>query len=153
METDIVVKRGYKKGERAPDDLEQYSLQDLIEKGGLLVQNVSWQKVFYKMPRTDLMHYTNLEERGKDLETKPLIKLSTIHSIKGSERECVFLLDDLVGKVETQEEVNELHRMMYVGVTRSSKHLIIVEARYKWSEDFYYGLWDKWEEVMRDEGW
>ena len=152
LEIDIVVKRGYKKGEKAPDDLEQYSLQDLIEKGGLLVQNVPWQKVFYKMPRTDLMHYTNLEERGKDLETKPLIKLSTINSIKGSEREAVFLLDDLAGKEQTEEEVNELHRKMYVGVTRSSKHLIIVEARYN-RKPFCYKLWDIWEEVMRDEGW
>ena len=99
------------------------------------------------MSMTDKMHYTDLEERGKDLETRPQIKLSTINSIKGSEREVVFLLDDLSGNEQTEEEINELHRKMYVGVTRSSQHLIIVEARYTWSRDFYYGLWHSWKEV------
>ena len=147
LETDVSVARGYKSGKKAPDDLEQYSLQDLIDKYGLLSSNPLWQEEFSKMSMTDQMHYTDLEERGKDLETRPQIKLSTINSIKGSEREVVFLLDDLSGNEQTEEEINELHRKMYVGVTRSSQHLIIVEARYTWSTDFYYGLWHTWKEV------
>ena len=147
LETDVSVARGYKSGKKAPDDLEQYSLQDLIDKYGLLSPCPLWQEEFSKMSMTDKMHYTDLEERGKDLETRPQIKLSTINSIKGSEREVVFLLDDLSGNEQTEEEINELHRKMYVGVTRSSQHLIIVEARYTWSRDFYYGLWHTWKEV------
>ena len=43
------VKRGFKSGKKAPDDLEAYSLQDCIDKFGLLTTD-TWDKAFLKLP-------------------------------------------------------------------------------------------------------
>lgn len=63
-------------------------------------------------------------------EEKPLT-LSTIHSAKGLEWEAVFFIGLMDGvlpvsfSLNTQEDIEEEHRLFYVGITRAKNHLFL----------------------------
>lgn len=63
-------------------------------------------------------------------EEKPLT-LSTIHSAKGLEWESVFFIGLIDGvlpvsfSLNTQEDIEEEHRLFYVGITRAKNHLYL----------------------------
>ena len=96
---------------------------------GLLV-NGEWHEVFRKnVKESDLIYFKGLEDEGKDYDTPPLVRLSTINSIKGAEAHNVILYPDISGNEKTKQEVNELHRKMYVGVTRAQQNLVILHPR------------------------
>ena len=65
-----------------------------------------------------------------DLDTTPLLRLSTIHSAKGMEAEHVILLTDMTTRVQQTAENNpdDEVRVFYVGMTRSKNTLDIVEG-------------------------
>jgi DNA helicase-2/ATP-dependent DNA helicase PcrA len=65
-----------------------------------------------------------------DLDSVPSLRLSTIHSAKGSEAEHVILLTDLTTRVQQTAENNpdDEVRVFYVGMTRSKNILDIVEG-------------------------
>lgn len=129
LETGTGVERGYKTGRKAPEDLEEYTLQDCMKSYGLLV-NGEWHEVFRKnVKESDLIYFKGLEDEGKDYDTPPLVRLSTINSIKGAEAHNVILYPDISGNEKTKQEVNELHRKMYVGVTRAQQNLVILHPR------------------------
>lgn len=59
------------------------------------------------------------------------LTLSTIHSAKGLEWECVFLIGLMDGVIpnysdtEDEEEIEEEHRLFYVAITRAKYHLFL----------------------------
>lgn len=63
-------------------------------------------------------------------EEKPLT-LSTIHSAKGLEWECVFLIGLMDGilpvafSLDYEDEIEEEQRLFYVGITRAKNHLFL----------------------------
>jgi DNA helicase II / ATP-dependent DNA helicase PcrA len=63
-------------------------------------------------------------------DEKPLC-LSTIHSAKGLEWECVFLIGLVEGvlpvsfSLDDEEAIDEEHRLFYVALTRAKKHLFL----------------------------
>ena len=65
-----------------------------------------------------------------DEEEKPLC-LSTIHSAKGLEWDCVFLIGLVEGVLPVsfslgdEEGIEEEHRLFYVALTRAKKHLYL----------------------------
>ena len=61
----------------------------------------------------------------------PRIKLSTIHGTKGGEAENVVLLTDLTYAAIQSSQVDDLHRVFYVGVTRTKNNLYLIDP-----EDF-----------------
>ncbi len=70
-----------------------------------------------------------IEPSGKDDEQ---VVLSTIHSAKGLEWQCVFLLWVVDGKFpsvfsfNTDEELEEERRLLYVAVTRAKRYLFLI---------------------------
>ena len=68
---------------------------------------------------------------GHQLGEEDILKLSTIHSAKGREWECVFFMGLMDGALPssrslgTTEEIEEERRLLYVGVTRAKKHLAL----------------------------
>jgi len=56
----------------------------------------------------------------------PRIKLSTIHGAKGGEADNVVLFTDLT-TAALKERGDDIHRVFYVGVTRTRQNLYIVE--------------------------
>tara|TARA_B100000212_G_scaffold144912_1_gene108936 strand:- start:1151 stop:2821 length:1671 start_codon:yes stop_codon:yes gene_type:complete len=131
LETGTGVEWGFKKGKKAPQDLEEYTLQDCMKSYGLLVDG-KWYEVFRKkVKESDLIYFKGLEDAGKAYDSPPLVRLSTINSIKGSEAYNVILYSDISGHEKTEQEKNELHRKMYVGVTRAIQNLVILHPRIK----------------------
>lgn len=71
---------------------------------------------------------TEVGPRGRDDEQ---VVLSTIHSAKGLEWQCVFVLWVVDGKFpsvfsfNSEEELEEERRLMYVAVTRAKRHLFL----------------------------
>jgi len=69
-----------------------------------------------------------VEPAGRDDEQ---VVLSTIHSAKGLEWQCVFLLWVVDGKFpsvfafNTDEELDEERRLLYVAVTRAKRYLFL----------------------------
>jgi DNA helicase-2/ATP-dependent DNA helicase PcrA len=69
-----------------------------------------------------------VEPSGSDDEQ---VVLSTIHSAKGLEWQCVFLLWVVDGKFpsvfsfNTDEELEEERRLLYVAVTRAKRYLFL----------------------------
>ncbi len=63
-------------------------------------------------------------------EEKPLT-LSTIHAAKGLEWDCLFLIGMMDGilpiayALDDDDEIEEEHRLFYVGITRAKKHLFL----------------------------
>ena len=70
-----------------------------------------------------------VEPLGRDDEQ---LVLSTIHSAKGLEWQCVFLLWVVDGKFpsvfsfNTDEELEEERRLLYVAVTRAKRYLFLI---------------------------
>lgn len=83
----------------------------------------------------DFIHDTALDppEVGPSAEGGKLI-LSTVHSAKGLEWEHVFIIYLAEGKfpsgmAQTDEEIEEERRLLYVAATRAKKHLYLVYPR------------------------
>ena len=65
----------------------------------------------------------------KKLNERPLVKVGTIHSVKGGEADSVFLFPDLSSEAfnnyKTRRGKNAIIRTFYVGMTRAKEDLIL----------------------------
>ena len=61
----------------------------------------------------------------------PRIKISTIHGVKGNERENVVVTTDLAGAAfdEYQKNSDDMNRLFYVACTRTERNLYIIEPQ------------------------
>ncbi len=59
-----------------------------------------------------------------------LIKVGTIHSVKGREADTVFLFTDITKRIRLWADVKEEQRIWFVGMTRVRQKLVIVENRF-----------------------
>lgn len=145
------VKRGFKKLPALDDD-ELVNLQELIVNHGLMehvhiagtprieepIQNCIWHEAMDKLPSRERAYITALLRRGEKFNAVPRINLSTIHGSKGGEADNVVLYTDLSPAASKAAETapDDLHRVFYVGVTRTKENLYIVEP-----EDGLRGYW------------
>ena len=119
------IKRGHKN--IAADDEDMFDLKQLQEYYGLLATDeMIWHEAMDRIPDTDRAYVTALLRRGEKFNAKPRIRLSTIHGTKGGEAENVVILPDLTAAA-MEEGGDDLHRVFYVGVTRTLKNLYILE--------------------------
>lgn len=124
------VKRGFKKLPGL-DDQDMVNMQDLTVNHGLLADtNMIWSEAMDKLPETDRAYITALLRRGEKFNGIPRITASTIHGSKGGEADNVVLFTDLSPAADEQMRINpdDMHRVFYVGVTRTKQNLYIVDA-------------------------
>jgi DNA helicase-2/ATP-dependent DNA helicase PcrA len=121
----VRVKRGHKVITALDDAL--FSLEDLQNNYGLLAtEDMIWREAMDRIPELDSAYITNLLRSGEKFNAEPRIKLSTIHGAKGGEADNVVLLTDLTRAAMDQMN-DDLHRVFYVGITRSRKNLYLLE--------------------------
>ena len=77
---------------------------------------------------------TLAEDARKNQQEKSGVTISTLHSVKGLEYDCVYILDVNEGvipyrKAVLEEEIEEERRMFYVGMTRARKQLTLCTVR------------------------
>ena len=129
MSTGNRITRGYKKL-RDLDDDDMVTMEDLINKHGLLADpKLIWSEAMDKMPEIDRAYITAMLRRGEKFNGIPRITASTIHGSKGGEADNVVLFTDLSAAADNDMRINpdDMHRVFYVGVTRTRQNLYIVE--------------------------
>jgi hypothetical protein len=130
MSTGTRVLRGYKKL-TGLDDHDLITMGVLIEKYGLQAdKSMIWSEAMDKLPEVDRAYITALLRRGEKFNGIPRITASTIHGSKGGEADNVVLFTDLSPAADTEMRINpdDMHRVFYVGVTRTKQNLFIVDA-------------------------
>ena len=125
------ITRGFKKLPGL-EDQDIVNLQSLTAHHGLLAdESMIWSEAMNKIPDGDRAYVTALLRRGEKFNGEPRITVSTIHGAKGGEADNVVLFTDLSPAAEQQMNVNsdDMHRVFYVGVTRTKENLFIVEPQ------------------------
>lgn len=121
----VRVARGKKK--LVYEENQLFDLEDLQANHGLLATDeMIWHEALDKIPPPERAYITALLRRGEKFNAKPRIRLSTIHGTKGGESENVVLFLDLTAAA-LRTGGDDLHRMFYVGVTRTIDNLYIIE--------------------------
>jgi superfamily I DNA/RNA helicase len=133
------VKRGFKKLPALDDD-DMVTLDELIADHGLIkfvpvantmdyIYNCVWHTAMDKLPSTERAYITALLRRGEKFNAEPRINVSTIHGSKGGEADNVVLFTGLSPAAAKAAETapDDIHRVFYVGVTRTKKNLYLVE--------------------------
>ena len=121
-----MVARGHRTLKEAePEDM--FSIEDLKEKHGLLTDAI-WHEALGKIGEDKRDYLVAVLRRGTKLTAKAPIQLSTIHGAKGGEADNVLLMTDLSPRFAKEYEYNadSVHRLLYVGVTRTRQALHIV---------------------------
>jgi len=129
MSTGTRITRGYKKIPGL-DDKEMVNLQDLRVNYGLLVDDTMiWSEAMDNLPEIDRAYITAMLRRGEKFNSIPRITASTIHGSKGGEADNVVLFTDLSAAADNAMRINpdDMHRVFYVGVTRTRQNLYVVE--------------------------
>jgi len=119
------IARGMKKIKG--DSNDTFTLEELREHHGLLVdKDLVWYEALDLIPDQDIVYVKALLRKGEKFNALPRIKLSTIHGTKGGEADNVVLFTDLTAAA-LQTHSDDLHRVFYVGVTRTRERLFIVD--------------------------
>jgi len=120
------IARGYKTLARA-DQNALYSLASLTTAHGLQT-DVIWHEALTKIGEDKRDYIIALLRRKTSLRGEAHVKLSTIHGAKGGEADNVLILMDLSAKFakEYDRNADDIHRLLYVGITRTRKSLHIV---------------------------
>ena len=129
MSTGNRIARGYKKLKGVPDD-ELVNIDDLqIQHGLIATKDMIWSTAMDRIPDKDRAYITALLRRGEKFNGVPRISVSTIHGSKGGEADNVVLFTDLSPAADSTMRIapDDVHRVFYVGVTRTRKNLYIVE--------------------------
>jgi len=124
------VKRGFKKIPGV-DDKDFVTFDYLVADQGLLATTeMIWSEAMDKLPEVDRVYITALLRRGEKFNGQPRITASTIHGAKGGEADNVVLFTDLSPAADQSMRYNpdDMHRVFYVGVTRSKENLYIMEG-------------------------
>lgn len=123
------ITRGYKKLP-ALEDTDMVNLAELqIHHGLAIVEEMIWSEAMDKIPDKDRAYITALLRRGEKFNGIPRITVSTIHGSKGGGADNVVLFTDLSTAADEAMQMNpdDMHRVFYVGVTRTRKNLYVVE--------------------------
>ena len=123
------VKRGYKNLRTASIE-KMYTLETLTTDHGLQTDAI-WHEALTKIAEDKRNYLIALLRRGVKVTGKVPIKLSTIHGAKGGEADNVLLITDLSTKFAQEYERNadDIHRLLYVGITRAKQSLHLVLPR------------------------
>ena len=122
-----MVRRGAKKVLSIADKEEVFSLEMLHKNFGLEATQEPWEKALDRIDEKEKIYASALLHRGVNIYEKPKIRLSTIHGAKGGEADNVLLYLDLSTKAlaAMQENPDDAHRVLYVGMTRAKKNLVL----------------------------
>ena len=107
-----------------------YDIDTLKKKYGLHTE-AKWYEALDELGDQHITKIKKLIDSGEDLTKNPRIKISTIHGVKGNERENVVVTTDLAGAAfdEYQKNSDDMNRLFYVACTRTERNLYIIEPQ------------------------
>lgn len=155
---EILFKLGYM------DYLEKYCKSSHIElekKEDSIKQliQMALEKTNIKDYLNDISISSNNNYEGKDSQKG--VTLSTIHSVKGLEFSLVFIVgcEEMIlphrESIKKDEKIQEERRIMYVAITRASKHLYICSSNertgcFGMPSRFYYEIQEALNKINND---
>ena len=88
----------------------------------------AWYEAFDDLGFRRKNYIRSMRRNGENLKNKPRIQLSTIHSVKGGEKNNVVLLTDLTHNTNKSylKNPDDETRLFYVGATRTKENLHII---------------------------
>jgi len=107
-----------------------YGIDQLIKDYGLQVKT-DWFHAFDDCSNDRKEYIRAMRRNGESLKDNPRIQLSTIHSVKGGEKQNVVLLTDLTHNTNKAYEKNpdDENRLFYVGATRAKENLHVIQPK------------------------
>lgn len=146
-----ILVRGAKSAMEGLDDKAEISVVNLLEwfinesdVERVISNDIAWLREKVKSDKERLLDFplTIVEKRGGiTLREPPLVKVGTIHSVKGDEADVVILFPDV--SLEGYKEWRSSHtrdnviRQFYVGMTRARETLVLCKP----SGVCHVGLW------------
>lgn len=123
--------RGNKKLPAFPNDDEQVSVQQLVEKGGLLAKMDIWHEALLRIPLDQRINMVKMLKSGQHITATPRVRVSTIHGSKGGEADHVVVLTDMASRTAREAEHNseDEARCWYVATTRTRRDLTILKPQ------------------------
>jgi DNA helicase-2/ATP-dependent DNA helicase PcrA len=114
--------------------VEKQSKKITMEEVGLS-DNRLWHESLDRMNLDTVEVIISLLRRKEKLTGPARIQLSTIHGVKGAERQNVAVLSDMSFRTWQNFEINpdSEHRVFYVGVTRAKENLCLVQPETAYS--------------------
>ena len=124
------LERGFAGG-KTLRDITSVNLEGLKAEHGLRASG-SWETL--KFPEESKLYIKKLLESGDDLMKPARIKLSTIHAVKGEERDNVVLFTDIERIIyeSAKRDADPEHRTFFVGITRAKEKLFITNQGYEY---------------------
>ena len=124
------LERGFAGG-KTLRDITSVNLEGLKAEHGLRASG-SWETL--KFPEESKLYIKKLLESGDDLMKPARIKLSTIHAVKGEERDNVVLFTDIERIIyeSAKKDADPEHRTFFVGITRAKEKLFITNQGYEY---------------------
>lgn len=128
MSSGVGVARGHK---TLPglDDEDEVSLAELREHHGLLRDEI-WHEALDRLPAEEMSYMLAARRRGERFQSRPRVRLSTIHSAKGAEADHVVLMLEVARRTSREAELapDDEARVWYVGLTRARHRLSLVDS-------------------------
>lgn len=116
------------------DDKREVRIENLMEFKTMLAEN---EKIYEDYSREDVLMFlleeVTLKSEEKQSDVEDGVTMMTLHAAKGLEFREVFIVNMEMGifptsRVESQDDVEEERRLMYVGVTRAKEKLYLTNA-------------------------
>ncbi len=109
--------------------------EKLMNIGELINSATEFEKVNKDATLTDYLSSITLSSDTDEMDESNYVSIATVHSVKGLEFNTVFVvgLDETIfpisRSVNSEEELEEERRLMYVAITRAKKQLHLTRAR------------------------
>ena len=129
-----VIKRGFAKTLEYVEEDVMLNYDELVENHGLIAEKLCRGTSIVNMSLDDKRYMRSLISRGENL-SKPRIKLSTIHAMKGGEDDNIMLLTESAYPCVNSRFPDDEHRIFYTGITRTKENLHIIETSSKYRYD------------------
>jgi len=109
---------------------KSYNMTETCNNHGLRTKDV-WYEAFDSAPQKQVKYIRKMRANNEQLNKEPRILLSTIHGVKGGEKENVVLLTDLSNNTQKSMDrfPDDENRLFYVGATRTKDHLHIIRPK------------------------
>ena len=130
MSSRVGIAHGYKRILASYDDEMLMGIDNLKMHAGLLVDTI-WHDALDRIPLGEREYILSARRSGEQLQKRPRVRLSTIHTAKGAEAKHVVLMLEVARLTdrECDYKPDDELRVWYVAVTRAKERLTLVEPQ------------------------
>ena len=110
---------------------KKYNYNQARELGLLVEADTVWHEAIDRIEKPDIVYIEKVLENEINVNKEPNIVVNTIYGVKGGEADNVILFSNISPAAQSslQENINELRKVFYTGMTRSKLNLYIVKKQ------------------------